>query len=82
MTWQILTHLDQHAKSLQARKRKTEEWVFADPIPDGTFINVGDFLERWTNQRVKYKHKIIYKLISISSIVCVHSASCRLATRW
>jgi hypothetical protein len=53
--------MDPTPKSLQARKRKTIEWVFADPIPDGTFINVGDFLERWTNKRVNIPTIIIIK---------------------
>lgn len=44
--------MDPTPNALQAQKRRTGEWVFADPIEGGTFINVGDFLEKWSNMRV------------------------------
>lgn len=77
----ILTHLDPHSRSLQARKRKTVEWVYADPIPDGTFINVGDFLERWTNKRVYILIAYIVSFNLLLLLVCVNSTPSGLAKR-
>jgi len=55
----ILTHMDPTPNALQAQKRKTGEWVFADPVEGGTFINVGDFLEKWSNLRfVSTVHRV------------------------
>jgi len=54
----ILTHMDPTPKALQAQKRDTKEWVFADPVPKATFVNIGDFMEMWTNKFVSTVHRV------------------------
>jgi len=42
-------------------KNASEEWVFADPIPGTFFINLGDFMAMWTNDKWKATlHKVVW----------------------
>lgn len=42
-------------------KNAQGEWVFADPVTDALFVNLGDVMQRWTNDKWKAtEHKVVW----------------------
>jgi len=40
---------------------RNSNWVFADPIPNAFFINIGDLMARWTNHHwVATPHQVVW----------------------
>jgi isopenicillin N synthase-like dioxygenase len=45
---------------LQIKDRATKEWIDVPPIPGTLVINIGDLLERWSNDRfASTPHRVI-----------------------
>lgn len=52
---------------LQIKPRGTDEWIDAPYIPDTCIVNVGDLLQRWTNDLyVSTPHRVVNEHLNIS----------------
>lgn len=51
---------DDCPKALQVKDVKGE-WIYADPVRGALFVNLGDVMQRWTNDRWKAtEHKVVW----------------------
>ncbi|OQR98398.1 oxidoreductase [Thraustotheca clavata] len=51
--------MDSSPNSLKIRMPATQEWISVNPQPNGLFVNLGDVLQRWTNDKwVATPHRV------------------------
>jgi isopenicillin N synthase-like dioxygenase len=60
--YECFTILAQSERGLQVQNRKGE-WIAAPPVPGAFVVNIGDCMQRWTNDRFR---STIHRVINLS----------------